>query len=70
MDYNQDRPHKALKYLSPVKYAEQCYQRRKEVHKLYPLTASVPPLHREESRFVDKVIEKPNDQNPNPLLFN
>ena len=39
-DYNHDRPHKALGYLSPVKYAEQRSEDEINELKLYPQTAT------------------------------
>jgi len=53
IDYNEERPHKALSYLSPVKYAEQKF---KALHQsdLYPQTANGNPLKIEMSRLVDK----------------
>ena len=36
VDYNDERPHKALGYLSPQRYAEQHYKRSENAPKLYP----------------------------------
>ena len=60
--YNTQRPHKGLNYLTPAKYADQRYQRSNDEQTLYPQTANENHLQVEESRLVDKVIEKPNDQ--------
>jgi putative transposase len=61
LDYNTERPHKSLGYLSPVKYAEQYYQSQAEALKLYPQTANGNPSEIEESRLVDKILEKPEN---------
>ena len=63
LDYNTERPHKSLGYLSPVKFAEQYYLSRSKELELYPQTANGRPLQTEESRFVDKVFEKPKNSN-------
>lgn len=63
LDYNTERPHKALGYLSPATYADQHYRRRNIDMQLYPQTANENPLKIEESRLVDKVFEKPQNSN-------
>ena len=60
-DYNQDRPHKALGYLSPLMFAEQWFVRSKYAQILYPQTATGNHLQIEGSRLVDKVYGKQND---------
>jgi putative transposase len=60
--YNTERPHKALKYLTPVKYAEQYYQSPMTEQPLYPQTANGNPPQIEESRLVDKIFEKPTSE--------
>ncbi len=62
-DYNTSRPHKALGYLTPLKYAEQHYQSSQHAPPLYPQTANVNPSKIEESRLVDKIVEKPMPEN-------
>jgi putative transposase len=57
IDYNTDRPHKSLGYLSPLKYAEQWFKSSYADPKLYPQTANGNSLHIEESRLVDKEVE-------------
>jgi putative transposase len=54
-DYNTERPHKSLGYLSPLLYAI----RWQKEQQLYPQTANGNHSKIEESRLVDKVLEKP-----------
>lgn len=63
-DYNQERPHKSLGYLSPLLYAN----RWREEQQLYPQTANGNPLKIEASRFVDKAVS--NDETNKTLLTN
>ena len=58
IDYNTERPHKSLGYLSPLKYAEEYYKSIKPVPQLYPQTANGNTLQIEESCLVDKIVEK------------
>ena len=63
IDYNTERPHKSLGYLSPLTYAEQYYKRTKTEMKLYPQTVNGNNLKIEESRLVDKIFGKQNLNN-------
>ena len=56
-DYNTERPHKSLGYLSPLTYAQQYYKCSNEKLKLYPQTANANTLPIEESRLVDKYLK-------------
>ncbi len=53
-DYNTERPHKSLGYLSPLLYAS----RWREEQQLYPQTANGNTLKIEESRLVDKAVSQ------------
>lgn len=57
-DYNTERSHKSLGYLSPIKYAEQWYKSTTNAQKLYPQTANENQFQIEESRLVDKIVGK------------
>ncbi len=58
IDYNTERPHKALGYLSPLTYAEQYYKSSIDALQLYPQTANANHHQIEESRLVDKIVGK------------
>jgi putative transposase len=60
-DYNEERPHKSLGYKSPLKYADQYYKCSMNDQSLYPQTANENHLKIEESRLVDKIFEKQED---------
>lgn len=61
IDYNEERPHKSLGYQSPLRYADQYYQGSLNVPSLYPQTANENHSKIEESRLVDKIVEKTKD---------
>jgi putative transposase len=69
-DYNADRPHKSLKYLSPSEFAERYVEAQNPVMPLYPQTANGNNLNIAESRLVDKIFSKPTDHKPDFLLSN
>ena len=58
VDYNEERPHKSLGYKSPLAYADQYYKCSLNDKLLYPQTANGNPSQIEESRLVDKIVEK------------
>jgi putative transposase len=53
-DYNTERPHKSLGYLSPLRYASK-WQKDQQ---LYPQTANGNHAKIEESRLVDKAVSQ------------
>lgn len=59
-DYNEERPHKSLKYQSPIKYAEQYYRSSMTDPKLFCQTANGNHSNIAESRLNKKDIEKQN----------
>lgn len=65
-DYNHERPHKALGYLSPVTYAlRQLNSEPKDDERTEALSTNsrreqAPSLAPEKREFVDKISEKPN----------
>jgi len=64
IDYNLERPHKSLGYLSPALYADKYYQRRSHDLQLYPQAVTENPSQIEGNRFVDKELEKLENSNP------
>jgi putative transposase len=62
IDYNEERPHKALNYLSPVNYARLIMKE----NQLYPQAANGNHSQIEESRLVDKAAMSKD----NPLILN
>lgn len=61
-DYNSDRPHKSLGYLSPDKYMHQ-YQCSAEALQVYPQTANENLSKIEEGRLVDKPVKPVENSN-------
>lgn len=57
LDYNNNRPHKALHYQTPCQYAEQRAAVQNNNVSLYPQTANEKHSTIEGSRFVDKIVE-------------
>lgn len=57
VDYNTERPHKSLGYLSPARYAEKWNKSPINAQLLYPQTANENHSKVEESRLVDKIVE-------------
>jgi putative transposase len=68
-DYNTERPHKSLGYLSPERFVEQWHKSSKLAQRLYPQMASGARSTHKESHLVDKVFNESNDQ-PKTLLLN
>lgn len=68
-DYNWERPHKSLGYLPPVLFAEKWTKSSKLAQRLYPQMANVNHSKIEVSHFVDKIVEKRNDE-PKTLTSN
>lgn len=62
MDYNTERPHKSLGYLSPINYAEKYYKSLQTDLQLYPQTANGDNPKIEVSRLVDKIVGKPKNE--------
>jgi putative transposase len=56
IDYNTERPHKSLGYLSPLRFAEQHYNRSKSELVLYPQMENGDNLKVEENHLVDKIV--------------
>ena len=54
MDYNQEKPHKSLGYLSPILFVEKYYQSQAKDPSLYPQAVPQNPSQIEGNRFVDK----------------
>ena len=57
LDYNQDRPHKSLGYMSPHNYAQQWHKSNANEQEHYPQTANENHSKIEESRLVDNATE-------------
>jgi putative transposase len=56
IDYNIERPHKSLGYLSPMRFAEQYYNRSRSELVLYPQMENGDNLKVEENHLVDKIV--------------
>ena len=69
-DYNNERPHKSLKYLTPKEYADRFTKAQNTVMPLYPQTANGNRLNIAGSRLVDKIFAKTTDQKPDSLFSN
>ncbi len=68
-DYNWDRPHKSLGYLSPIRFAEKWYKSSLLAQKLYPQMAHGNHFKIEGRHLVDKIFEKQTDE-ANTLIKN
>lgn len=67
-DYNTERPHKSLRYQSPIMFAERWYQSSAYAQQLYPQPAIGNPSQIEESRLVDKVFKKQKTEQKTLIL--
>jgi putative transposase len=69
-DYNTERPHKSLRYLTPMEYAKRFTEAQNPVMPLYPQTANGNHSNIAGSRLVDKIFEKTTDHKPDSLFSN
>lgn len=67
-DYNMERPHKSLGYLSPYSFVEQWSKRSESALQLYPQMTTGNTTKIERSHLVDKELEKQNVQSKSLLL--
>ena len=68
-DYNQERPHKSLGYLSPIRYYEQWQNRQTDASSKAGL--STPASENNLSFEAQRVVDNPSaENNPNPLILN
>lgn len=74
MDYNNQRPHKALRYMTPVEYREICEQIEQKRASIFGAALSTPasgnPLPIEAQPVVDNAPDEQNNFKQNPLLLN
>lgn len=68
-DYNEERPHKSLSYLSPLRYCERWQINQAETNREAGL--STPASEKSKQIEAQRVVDNPQSKNnPNPLLLN